>query len=391
MPRFEYQFLNSILSITNFTKNNLTDINNQLSNILENTEILKDKWGDEDAGDAEDITLTAGAGGAGSFNAARGSGGDIILEPGIIGEVGDGSGAAERDGIVNVKSTFEVNSADGLTVENAPPAIVINAGTGGVIIDAFVPVPGGDGGIILFTTGDGATGAAPSAPDGSGGNLTLATGPGGNGNTGGYGGDIILAPSIVGSSGPGNVIMVEAGGAVFIGDSTSNTNATLLTVYGNITASNFIDLTPATSLTKEESLQSILDINSVDGKIDHKTLPNLAKANLSYQKDVNCKIEKVKYTWEEAKALGLSKLEFEYEVCDKEWVEVEGRSLGGMITILVEGFKGIVDRITGAEERLDSLESENDLLKTFQQDICREENAKYNKYDWCDLQVAIIE
>jgi len=45
--------LNSILSITNFTKNNLTDINNQLSNILENTEILKDKWGDEDAGELE--------------------------------------------------------------------------------------------------------------------------------------------------------------------------------------------------------------------------------------------------------------------------------------------------------------------------------------------------
>jgi len=47
----------------------------------------------------------------------------------------------------------------------------------------------------------------------------------------------------------------------------------------------------------------------------------------------------------------------------KEWVEVEGRSLGGMITILVEGLKELVDRITGAEERLDSLESENDFTK----------------------------
>ena len=45
--------LDSILSIANFTKNNLTTINSQLSLILENTELLNDKWGDEDAQELE--------------------------------------------------------------------------------------------------------------------------------------------------------------------------------------------------------------------------------------------------------------------------------------------------------------------------------------------------
>lgn len=46
--------LNSILTITNFTKNNLTDIHNQLTSILNNQNTLIEKWGSEDANEIID-------------------------------------------------------------------------------------------------------------------------------------------------------------------------------------------------------------------------------------------------------------------------------------------------------------------------------------------------
>jgi len=175
-----------------------------------------------DAGDGGDITLTAGDGGDGYYNATRGSGGDIILHPGLMGGLGD-SGGSPRDGIVNVQSTLEVNSADGPTAENAPAAVVINAGDGGIGV-GIARIPGGDGGIITFTTGDGGEGEAPTANDGSGGDLTLATGAGGTTHAGGNGGDIILSPSAIGSGVDGKVLLNAA--TEITGD---------LTVEGDIT------------------------------------------------------------------------------------------------------------------------------------------------------------
>lgn len=51
---------------------------------------------------------------------------------------------------------------------------------------------------------------------------------------------------------------------------------------------------------------------------------------------------------------------------------------------------GMVNKIDIMNNTLsiDSLIQEIESLKSFQQDICKEENARYNRYDWCDLQVA---
>ena len=42
----------------------------------------------------------------------------------------------------------------------------------------------------------------------------------------------------------------------------------------------------------------------------------------------------------------------------------------------------------GSQDVITSLIAEIQKLNDNQQDICKEDNAKYNKYDWCDLQVA---
>jgi len=77
-------------------------------------------------------------------------------------------------------------------------------------------------------------------------------------------------------------------------------------------------------------------------------LPVLARATLKRVEKTNCRI--VEYTDPTGKVL-------EREEYDINIVEEEGRSLGGMITVLTEAVKGL-------NEKIEAIEAENQILKT---------------------------
>lgn len=224
---------------------------------------------------------------------------------------------------------------------------------------------GGFGGDLKLTTGEGGLGS--HGLGGDGGDCIITTGEGGRGIEyyGGNGGNIELAPGAGGTGGGsyGNVILAKNGGKVLIGMDTADANVAILQVDGTAVADGWVDWTPAWAGTKEQALQSILDItNKDDGKggveIDHKTLPDLAYVDLSYYIDVNC----ITVT-EDIEVDGTIYEDVTHEVCDKKLVVKEGRNLGGMITVIVEAIK--------------ALEAENQMLKA---ELC----SKDPTYSWCE-------
>lgn len=56
------------------------------------------------------------------------------------------------------------------------------------------------------------------------------------------------------------------------------------------------------------------------------------------------------------------------------------------ITQISNNNRVLIDEL---KEKLNICTNELDSLKSFQQNICTEQNSIYNKYDWCDLQLAI--
>lgn len=99
-----------------------------------------------------------------------------------------------------------------------------------------------------------------------------------------------------------------------------------LDVLGDITANSYSDHTLAWSETENDALEAVLGIKSKDGNIDHSSLPDIARTKT-------------------------------------------GRSLGGMITVLVEAVKGVFNRI-------EDLEQENQMLKD---ELCKKDDS----YSWC--------
>jgi hypothetical protein len=116
---------------------------------------------------------------------------------------------------------------------------------------------------------------------------------------------------------------------------------------GNISAAQVIDRTPAYDGTAQDALSEIVNTRNVDGQIDHSSLPALARATLKRVEKTNRRI--VEYTDPTGKVR-------EREQYDINIVEEEGRSLGGMITVLTEAVKGL-------NEKIEALQAENEVLK----------------------------
>jgi hypothetical protein len=104
-----------------------------------------------------------------------------------------------------------------------------------------------------------------------------------------------------------------------------------LTSYfeGTISAKDVIDRTPAWAGTAQEALQSILSIRSAKGEIDHSSLPEIAKRRLKREERFNFRLVHN----EEVGACD--------QVYDTRIVEEDGRSLSGMVTVLVEAVKAL--------------------------------------------------
>ena len=273
------------------------------------------------------------------------------------------------------------DDAEGTSGADANPTIDATGGEGADINGGPL---GGTGGGYNFTGGMGgevfAIGQSP-AVGGTGGAFEIHTGDGGpatvggGAGDGGSGGDIIFT---LGSGGAG-ISGGSAGpdGQMFIGSSPS-ANATLLTVFGNITASNFIDLTPNTLLSSEDSFNAIVNIQSTNGELNHSTLPDLAKASMTWKEKVNCRIIEIEIVEEVCTPQGIGDNEIicknetriqQQNRCDTIYHVEEARSLGGMITEIVNAFKDIANRLTGAEERINTLETE----------LCKKDNS----YKFC--------
>lgn len=116
---------------------------------------------------------------------------------------------------------------------------------------------------------------------------------------------------------------------------------------GNISAAQVIDRTPAYSGTAQNALTEVLNIKSAKGEIDHSSLPALAKATVHRVDKTNVRVV------ERTDPAGNVIKDEQYDV---NVVEEEGRSLGGMITVLTEAVKGL-------NEKVEALAAENQVLK----------------------------
>ena len=148
------------------------------------------------------------------------------------------------------------------------------------------------------------------------------------------------------------------------------------TGYGTIEYGSAIDHTPTFSsidfYDKLNSFDNILNINNKVNRFDEEVV---ITSRIDYSRPVNipydytyCKIDTSLDNRAEKEICKTIEL---YNVTYPYTIEVEGRDMGISID---------TNRIL-----ISNLKQENDMLKSFQQDICTEDNAKYNKYDWCDL------
>jgi len=116
---------------------------------------------------------------------------------------------------------------------------------------------------------------------------------------------------------------------------------------GDVTVDGIFDNTPGYDGTAQDALSEIVNTRSVDGEIDHSSLPVLARATIKRVEKTNRRI--VEYTDPSGRIV-------EDEVYDIEIVEEDGRSLGGMITVLTEAVKGL-------NEKIETLQAENQTLQ----------------------------
>ncbi len=122
-------------------------------------------------------------------------------------------------------------------------------------------------------------------------------------------------------------------------------NSQNLSVNDTIWARNYLDLTPAYNKLSNESIMDLQNISSrnVDGRevIDHDSLPEFARLSGVYFGSV-----------------------------------VSGRSLGAMVSILVEAVKWLQVQMDDKHVRINTLEAENIVLK---RELC----VRDPSYSWC--------
>lgn len=121
--------------------------------------------------------------------------------------------------------------------------------------------------------------------------------------------------------------------------------------YGNISARDFIDNTPAYDKQPEDALREICAIETKEGKIDHSTLPDIAKQTITREKKINPRTMEKIITLPNGTNITIEDIEY-----DIVMEEVEGRSLSGMITTLTEAIKELSKQIDELEKRVIELE-----------------------------------
>jgi hypothetical protein len=139
-------------------------------------------------------------------------------------------------------------------------------------------------------------------------------------------------------------------------------------VDANITAHNFVDLTPAWDKSSSEALDSLTSTKSLvkDDKveIDHSTLPEFTRATKTILNKTNCKEICTKeisgYEGTKENPIPIYRNVCRQD-CDMVPYEVEGRDIGATVTMLVESIK--------------ALKTQNEELK---QELCL-----FNDYSWC--------
>jgi len=116
---------------------------------------------------------------------------------------------------------------------------------------------------------------------------------------------------------------------------------------GNLEVQGLHDCTPGYSGTPQDALNEILNSKSINGEIDHSSLPVMARATLKRVEKTNVRM--VEQTDPSGNIV-------EVEEYDTRVLEEEGRNLGAMITVLTEAVKGL-------NEKLEALAAENQILK----------------------------
>ena len=143
---------------------------------------------------------------------------------------------------------------------------------------------------------------------------------------------------------------------------------------GNVSASNFVDLTPAWDKTSSEALNELLNVKSgADSMgntvIDHSSLPEFTQAKiLKEAQPVNCK--KVCNYSEEETGRGC------IEECDTEYIYEDGRNIGATVTMLVEAVKALNEMNAGINDQKEELTDQINALKI---ELC----SHNNNYSWC--------
>jgi len=123
---------------------------------------------------------------------------------------------------------------------------------------------------------------------------------------------------------------------------------------GNLEVQGAFDHTPGYSGTAQDALSEILNSKSINGEIDHSSLPVMARATLKRVEKTNVRM--VEQTDPSGKIV-------EVEEYDTRVVEEEGRNLGAMITVLTEAVKGLNEKLVALEAENQSLKAEIAALK----------------------------
>jgi len=235
----------------------------------------------------------------------------------------------------------------------------------------------GDAGNGTFIGGIGGTQTRADHPGGKGGNLYFEAGPGGAGS----------------ETGPfGNIFINRNGGGILIGSTNiSKVNSTnLLYIEGTAQADAWLvnsnrDLKSNIVITKNSSTRFGYEYN-YERQRQISVLHSNAKQTSDCLASVDCwwNNETSEYMW----------IEFEYEtyftptmfglMTDDLPSYINNNNNNekevNLYSLASDNYIGVGQN----QDRIEVLETENQMLKSFQQNICTEQNKIYNKYDWCN-------
>ena len=113
-----------------------------------------------------------------------------------------------------------------------------------------------------------------------------------------------------------------------------------LDVDGDITADSYTDHTPGWAGSSEDALTTLAAVRSVDGRLDHRSLPKMARRRIMI-----------------------------FDEDDNITTETIGRDLGAMITIQTESIKALRTRNMQLKNRVDNQKARLEVLETQVQEL----------------------